>query len=315
MIGYVANTDFDWYTLLASRPTLDEVNFWQPSGNHDFHAIQPGSLFFFKLKKPHYAIGGFGVFAHASRIPASLAWDAFGEANGAPSFAEMRARIARYRRAPIGAHEDPTIGCLIIVNPMFFDESAWVDQPGNWSKNVVAGKTYDLTAGEGRRVYEECVAKVQAGRATALGRHSEEAPLVASAGPRFGAATTVTPRLGQGAFRVAVLDAYGRACAVTNEHSLPVLEAAHIRPYSEGGEHHPSNGLLLRTDLHRLFDKGFVTVTPDLKFRVSAALRDQWKNGKTYYQLEGGQVAVPRSRVLQPDRDLLAWHEKEVFVA
>ncbi len=60
--------------------------------------------------------------------------------------------------------------------------------------------------------------------------------------PRYGTPATYLPRLGQGIFRVQVLDAYGRACAVTGEHSLPVLDAAHIRPYGQGGEHVPSQG-------------------------------------------------------------------------
>jgi putative restriction endonuclease len=61
-------------------------------------------------------------------------------------------------------------------------------------------------------------------------------------------------------FRLAVTKAYGSACAVTQEHSLPALEAAHIQPYGKGGEHQVQNGLLLRSDVHRLFDKGYVTL-------------------------------------------------------
>jgi predicted restriction endonuclease len=91
---------------------------------------------------------------------------------------------------------------------------------------------------------------------------------------RTGKPQFITPRLGQASFRLAVLDAYDCACAVTNEHSLPVLEAAHIRPWGDGGRHEVPNGLPLRRDLHRLFDLGFVTVKPDLRFAVSPALRD-----------------------------------------
>ena len=71
------------------------------------------------------------------------------------------------------------------------------------------------------------------------------------------------PRLGQGAFRVLVTDAYRRRCTISNERTLPVLEAAHIRPYADNGPHQLSNGLLLRSDLHRLFDLGYFTVDPD----------------------------------------------------
>src|SRR4051794_17989519 len=67
---------------------------------------------------------------------------------------------------------------------------------------------------------------------------------------RHGRPQLVIPRLGQGSFRLAVLDAYDGACAITTEHSLPVLEAAHIRPWAAGGRHELPNGLPLRRDLH-----------------------------------------------------------------
>jgi putative restriction endonuclease len=123
----------------------------------------------------------------------------------------------------------------------------------------------------------------------------------------------VKPRLGQGAFRVAVTDAYGRACAVTHEHSLPVLEAAHILPYAQGGIHDLSNGLLLRSDLHRLFDLGYVTVTPGLRLEVSARLRSEYENGRTYYPLHGTEVTVPLTTSSRPDPALLSWHNERVF--
>lgn len=79
-------------------------------------------------------------------------------------------------------------------------------------------------------------------------------PLVAE--PRYGTPVTILPRLGQGTFRIVVTDAYERQCAVTGERTLPVLEAAHVRPYGRSGPHDPRNGLLLRSDLHTLFDRG-----------------------------------------------------------
>ena len=74
---------------------------------------------------------------------------------------------------------------------------------------------------------------------------------------RYGALQLVRPRLGQGAFRVAVTDAYDRACAVTGEHSLPVLEAAHIKPFAENGPHEVVNGVLLRAEPPRVFRRLF----------------------------------------------------------
>ena len=62
MRGYVANTDFDWFSYLSLRQRLDEVNFWQPSGGKRFHVLQPGEPIFFRLKSPHNAIAGYGIF-------------------------------------------------------------------------------------------------------------------------------------------------------------------------------------------------------------------------------------------------------------
>lgn len=78
---------------------------------------------------------------------------------------------------------------------------------------------------------------------------------LAIASPRYGEPTLIRPRLGQGAFRASVTSVYQHRCALTGERTLPILDAAHIRPYDQGGEHEVTNGLLLRTDIHRLFDK------------------------------------------------------------
>ena len=120
-------------------------------------------------------------------------------------------------------------------------------------------------------------------------------------------------RLGQGAFRLAVTEAYGRACAVTREHSLPVLDAAHIRPYSSTADNDVRNGLALRADLHRLFDRGYVTVDADHRFVVGARLREEFDNGKTYYALHGRRLWVPEQVAQRPDPKALAWHREAVF--
>jgi putative restriction endonuclease len=123
----------------------------------------------------------------------------------------------------------------------------------------------------------------------------------------------VQPRLGQGAFRVMVTDNYDRRCAMTSERTLPALEAAHIRPYSDGGEHAPSNGLLLRRDLHALFDGGYVTVTPELKVEVSPRIREEFDNGRHYYELHGQSILVPKEVMHRPDPAALDWHNVNRF--
>ncbi|HZN57599.1 MAG TPA: HNH endonuclease [Planctomycetota bacterium] len=306
MRGFIANTDYDWYSFLSAHPSLTEVNFWQPRGGQAFRAIQPGEPFFFKLKKPYFAITGFGYFARHSVLPAWLAWDSFETANGAPDFTTMRERIERLRRASVpDSVGNYTIGCIMVADPVFFPEQRWVRVPSDFEPNIQRGVTYDLTVGEGKRVWDEC--RLQAGQ--------EPAVTGAVASPRYGEPTLIRPRMGQRIFRIAVTDAYGRACAVSQEHSLPALEAGHIRPYAEGGEHQVPNGLLFRSDIHRLFDKGYVTVTPDYRFHVSERLREDYRNGRSYFPFDNSTIRLPSAQTDRPDRDALAWHQSTVFLA
>ena len=232
--------------------------------------------------------------------------------------------IRRFRGADLGPdarpNPDPPVGCRTILQPVFFPRDAWVPVPSDWSPNIVQGKTYDLAHGEGRRMWDACRAHAQSLSAAVIG----EAPLAAAADAnaphdRHGADQLIRPRLGQGAFRLAVTDAYARSCAATGEHSLPVLDAAHIQPYADGGAHEITNGLLLRADLHRLYDAGYVTVTPDYEFRVSPALRDEYANGRIYYDLEHtlrahrATIRLPANPAHRPDRDRLAWHVEGRF--
>ena len=129
-----------------------------------------------------------------------------------------------------------------------------------------------------------------------------------------GAPQLVRPRLGQGGFRLTVTDAYDRRCAVSGEKTLPILDAAHIRGYGEGGEHDTANGLLLRTDIHRLFDLGYVTVSEDHRFEVSHRLKADFDNGRHYYDLHGAAIRPTQPGYALPATDALAWHRETRYL-
>ena len=196
------------------------------------------------------------------------------------------------------------VGCIMISQPVFFGRDEWVADHTDWHPRIQGGKTIDLSRGDGQCILAGCLAH------TARLRQEAE-PLVHEL-RRFGTPLTVLPRLGQGTFRIAVTNAYG-ACAVSSEHSLPALEAAHVRPYADGGGHALPNGLLLRADIHRLYDAGYVTVTPDYRFRVSRDLADDFHNGREYERFADRAITVPRVPADQPDRKLLDWHAEDVF--
>lgn len=301
---WVGITDKDWFDFLA-KISPDEVNFWQPSGSREFRALQPGELFLFKLHLPLNFIVGGGTFVRYSRLPASLAWDAFGAKNGVDSLTHLRDRVRRYRRESVDL--DPVIGCNVLVEPFFLPREQWIPVPESFAKNIVQGKTYDTTAADGRAL----LSAVQG----VLGPEiADTAQLTGADHSRYGAEYVTRGRLGQGAFRVLVIDSYQRRCAVTGEKTLPVLEAAHIRPYAEEGPHAVNNGILLRSDLHKLFDLGYVTVTPELKLEVSSRLREEWHNGREYYAYHGKELAFrPMAAAEQPARPYLEWHNQYRF--
>ncbi len=302
---WIAITDSDWYRDLRDRPGLDEVNFWQPGGSREFKILTVGQPLLFKLHYPDHFIVGGGFFSHATRLPASVAWDVFGEKNGAPSFDEMRRRIERYRRMPSDPRAEYTIGCILLQEPFFFPRSAWIPVPSDFRKQTQQGKSYELRTPVGQRLWEEVTARL-----LASGRLATELP--ATDPVRF-SERVVRQRLGQGTFHVLVADTYHRRCAVTRERALPVLEAAHIRPVTYGGAHRIDNGLLLRSDVHTLFDRGYVTVTPEYRFLVSQRLKDDFDNGEQYYRLNDTPIWVPPDTEDRPNHELLEWHADTVF--
>lgn len=307
MQGRIAPTDFDWFRHLSRKPYWEEVNFWKPSTARGFGA-GPGTPFFFKLKSPHNAIAGFGQVARFDRLPEWLAWECFGDANGAGSYAEMHRHVQRIRDrnkiAPTGGV--PQIGCILLRHAVFFPRKLWIPQPADWPARNLIDKIYDLSRDEGQRVWRACMEN-----ALTLGFPSDWA---GETGSRHGKRQWVAPRLGQGAFRVAVTEAYDRGCAMTGEHSLPALDAAHIKPYADQGPHEIPNGLLLRADLHRLFDKGYLTVTRELRVEVSGRLKTDWANGRSYYPLNGREIIPPANPVLHPSPDFLRWHNDNVYL-
>jgi len=87
----------------------------------------------------------------------------------------------------------------------------------------------------------------------------------------------VHPRFGQRSFRILVTDAYERRCVITGERTPPVLDTAHIMPFSICQRHERSNGVLMRSDLHRLFDGGYLTIDPvDRTVVVSNRIRKEF---------------------------------------
>jgi putative restriction endonuclease len=307
MKGFIAVTHKTWYEFLAARQPLDEVNFWQPRGATPIRNLDVGEPFLFKLHAPDNFIVGIGYYTAFSALPVSLAWEAFKEKNGAASLTEMRHRLESLRGRDASSPQDYTIGCVVLTAPCFFPRDGWIALPPDYPLHAVRGKTYDLTTGEGLRVWLTAASTAQR---TCNGTSS----ILAHDTAVGFAHAEVFRRLGQGGFRVLVTDAYHRQCSITRERALPVLEAAHIKPVAVGGSHAIGNGLLLRSDIHTLFDRGYITVTPTYRVEISPRLRSDFDNGRSYYRLAGSEILLPRSESHRPTRASLEWHADDVFL-
>jgi putative restriction endonuclease len=306
---YIGITDNTWFKFLAERQP-DEVNFWQPGGTSTFRALTPGELFLFKLHSPLNFIVGGGFFVKHSLVPLSLAWEAFGEKNGTEVLTIFREKVLRYRGRNARVEPDPTIGCIILSQPFFLDRAEWLSVPEDWKPNIVQGKTYSTDERIGAALWSQIQEKLL------LQTHpKDEVVSVAELTSRYGAEYLIKARLGQGAFRVLVTDAYSRRCAMTGEKTLPVLESAHIKPYASSGPHSVNNGLLLRSDLHKLFDLGYVTVTADYHIEVSKRIKEEYENGRDYYALQGKSlISLPNEALCRPSREYIDWHNDNVFL-
>jgi putative restriction endonuclease len=254
-------------------------------------------------------VGG-GFYSGFAPLRISEAWEFFGEGNGAESLQELRIQVGRYRAQPIAAEDDPKIGCVFVRDTRFFAPEDTAGPPPDFAANIVQGKTYDLATPSTASYFEQVMRRLLDAPV-----NPDEVPPWHRPGPAYGDPRLAPYRLGQHAFQAKVLDAYSRRCSITGDKIKPVLQAAHIRPLPAGGEHRLDNGLLLRSDVHTLFDRGYLGVDPKYRLLVSRRLREEFGNGEQFYARAGQTITVPERRPDRPNPEFLEWHADSVFQA
>jgi putative restriction endonuclease len=311
---WVGFTDYQWVTYL-SQEKREDINFWQPTGNTRFGAVDVGAPFLFKLKKPMDAICGVAFFAAHSFLPASLAWDSFGERNGTDTYERFLSEINRYRvKLGHSAQANPMIGCIILTNPVFFRKEDWIPTPTDWRPGIVRGKAYSTNDPTGATLWQAVQERLARYHFFEKADAQNQFIVEESGTPEYRTQVLAKVRVGQGAFRVMVTDAYGRRCAITGERTMPVLEAAHIRPFAHTGPNLISNGLLLRSDLHKLFDSGYLTITPEKIIEVSGRIKEEFDNGKEYYKHHGKPLLItPKQLHDGPSTQFLTYHNTNIY--
>lgn len=306
---YVGVTDKDWIRQLSSRADLDQANFWLPSSTQGFAALKHGGLFLFKSKAASgNQIVGAGIFDDFVRARVLDAWDWFGPGNGAESLDQLIGRVRKYRHVRESLPYDTEIGCVLLRMVEFFPPDKCLPAPEDWSMEIVRGRGYDTDVLPANHSVVRAVGQYL--------RTGEDLPVELPGHIRdqiFGDARLVVPRLGQEAFKAVIARNYSYHCAVTGDKVRPVLQAAHILPVASGGIHRPDNGLLLRSDIHTLFDRGYIGVDRGLRLVVSPRLREEFGNGDALYAKAGSEISLPQLKRDRPNREFLDWHMDTVF--
>jgi putative restriction endonuclease len=311
----IAHTHRDWFDFLSRHATdgrVDEVNFWFPKQQRAPKRLLPGEPVFFRIGAPDRKIAGYGFFASFQLLPLDLAWDSFGYRNGATdrsSFYKMLGRVTDDQRAL-------PLACMILLDAHFWPDPRWLPwgvSRGYADSGIQVGRA-ERDAANLDLLFSE-LTRDAAGPPPELLDAFE--PLVADERARMLAERAA--RQGQGAFRLRLLEAY-KGCAITGEHTEPVLDAAHIQSYLGPKSNHPCNGVMLTKEFHALFDKGLVTIdAPDsrhsqYRVRVSRRIHERWKNGHRYNVFhEQPLKSLPDDSRLYPSRDALEWHRNVVF--
>lgn len=316
MKAYVFPTDTSWARYLAALQQRDpgqtEANFWLPSSTR-FAYLSPGDRFLFRSKADAggQIIGG-ALYADYLRMRVSEAWRFYGEANGADSLEGLVSSIQRYRinnGAPFDP--DPEIGCILLTDVTFVPRGDELPLPPSFPMNATRGRGYLPTHSDWSAVEEAFAQILLRADVPNLRPDSDAATYLGPTTERIDGSHWI--RRGQRWFASKVMTSYQRRCAITGSHIAPTLQAAHIRPIAKEGQHRVDNGLLLRSDVHTLFDDGYIGIDEKHRLQVSKRLREDFSNGAEFYSRTGDTILLPAQKHERPSGEVVTWHMDEVF--
>lgn len=317
MKAYVFPTDTAWARHLRDLqrrdPSQTEVNFWIPSGS-SFRALSPGDRFLFRSKADAggQIIGG-GLFADFLKLRVSEAWRFYREANGTASRASLLASIQRYRsRKGTNPEPDPEIGCILLTEVVFAPPGSELPLPPGFPMMATRGRGYEPGDQAWSNIEDAFATLMLQAQIPSL-RPDSDALLYLPGSPRGRVEGAYWVRRGQRWFASKMMTTYGRQCAISGSHISPTLQAAHIRPVAREGRHDVTNGLLLRSDVHTLFDAGYLGVDEHHRLQVSRQLKLEYGNGREFYERAGSVISLPSREDERPSTEAVTWHMDVVF--
>ncbi len=254
----ITPTDNKWVTVLKDHQLNSFVNFWTPT-LWNIKNPRKGDRWYFLLKSPIRKIGGYGEIVEYKNMTPIKAWKEYGIRNGCETLDELKTKIDLYfkrnskkykgQKIDVNKHK---IGCLILKNCEFWDEPYYIKTE---NFGIIIAKQV-----EKHKVFN------QIDPFNFEHNNAGFEPLNKS---REENKASVNQRRGQGKFKGDILKAYNNKCCVSGETCQELLDAAHLQEYLNEDSNHIQNGILLRVDLHRLYDNGLLYIDNNYKIRIS----------------------------------------------
>ncbi len=286
----IAPTDNTWFQFLRDTELNSFVNFWTPTP-WNIKKLNQGERWYFLLKSPIRQLGGFGEFYEYKNLTTNEAWKEFGKRNGCVDKAQFINRIQNYidknsesfggKSIDVNTYQ---IGCIVLVNCQYWDEEKYLrpeDFQIDFAAQVVKYKYFDQ--------YDPFTIQID-------GSHNFN--LVNE--PREDFKREVSQRKGQSEFKGKILKAYENKCCITGEACPELLEAAHLQSYLTESSNHIQNGVLLRVDLHRLYDSGLLFIDSHYIVHISSLIQSI-----TYQQYNGQRISLPDNPNSYPSKESL----------
>jgi putative restriction endonuclease len=290
----ISPTDIDWFYFLREVGYNSEINFWTPTP-WNISKLSEGDKLYFMLKSPIRKIGGNGQFLKYINMTVDDAWNKFGRKNGCNSKQELIRRLDKYKSKRSSCEKgilDAQIGCLILNNVEFFDDNDFLDLKEHnveFPINIVKIKYY-----EGNSLNNDAES------------FWDNFTLISETAEKTKKNVKISERNGQGNFRAKITYAYSNRCCISGETTVELLEAAHIQPYIDERSNHVKNGLLLRADLHKLYDNGLMYIDDDFLIHISPQVKSNH-----YQNYNNKKIELPKNKKFHPSKESLRLRKVE----
>ncbi len=292
----ISPTDNNWFSNLKKEKVVDDINFWTPTPwNLKFNE---GDRWYFMLKSPIRKIGGGGYIKEYHNLTVEQAWNKYGIKNGFYSKDDFIRSLGKHKsKNSLNKNElegSTIIGCIILYGAVFLNDDQYIDLEDykeiSFSPNIVKYKKFN----DDEDFILEKVLKGEIYNSDSefkpVDPHTKKSKVISENSRRDG----------QSEFKAALVEVYSGKCCITGESTPELLEAAHIQPYLSKKSNHLQNGLLLRTDIHKLFDKNLLYIDQGYRVHISSFV-----NSGYYQELDGKVVSMPNHNKYYPSLSAL----------